>query len=141
MPYARLIGQRMLAKRLALGMTQEQIADAVGVSAQEIGRYEKGIDHISASRLAEIAILMGVSPGSFYPPVYDGAGAGTNADGIVTTEELTKLLKDPFAFRLLRAFATVPGKKLRAQVVDWIEAFAARHATTSWPSRYKQVGF
>lgn len=139
MPYARQIGQRMLARRLALGMTQEQIADAVGVSATEIGRYEKGIDHISASRLHEIAILMGVSPGSFYPPVHDGAGAGTNIHGVVRADEFTALVKRPDTIRLLRAFVNVRGKNRRLQVIEFVEAFATRHATTSW-TRYKQVG-
>jgi transcriptional regulator with XRE-family HTH domain len=138
-PFKQQIGQRMLAKRLALGMTQEQVADSVGVSPTEIGRYEKGIDHISASRLNEIAIVMGVSPGSFFPPVRNGAGAGTNADGVVTTDELPKLLKDPNAIRLLRAFATIPGKTRRAYVIEFVETFASRF-TTTWPSRYKQVG-
>jgi transcriptional regulator with XRE-family HTH domain len=139
MPFRRQIGQRMLAKRLALGMSQKQLADPIGVTSQQIGRYEKGVDLCSASRLNEIAILLGVSPGSLFPPVRDGAGADTNINGVVSTDELTKLLKDPYAIRLLRAFATVRGKKFRAQVIDWIEAFATRHATTGW-SRYKQVG-
>jgi transcriptional regulator with XRE-family HTH domain len=141
MPFAKQIGQRMLTRRVALGMSQQQIGSQLRrpVTRTQIGRYEKGVDYISASRLNEIAIMMGVSPGSLFPPVRDGAGADTNTNGVVTTEELTKLLKDPYAIRLLRAFATIRGKKFRAQVIDWIEAFATRHATTGW-SRYKQVG-
>jgi transcriptional regulator with XRE-family HTH domain len=139
MPFARQVGQLMLTKRLALGMTQKQIADQLGVTPTQIGRYEKGIDEISASRLNQIAIVMGVSPGGFFPPVHNGAGVGTNADGVVTTDELPKLLKDPNAIRLLRAFASVGGKTRRAFVIEFVETFASRF-TTTWPSRYKQVG-
>ena len=139
MPFARQVGQLMLTQRLALGMTQKQIADQLGLTSTQIGRYEKGIDEISARRLDQVAIVMGVSPGSFFPPVHNGAGAGTNADGVVTTEELPKLLKDPNAIRLLRAFASIRGKTRRAYVIEFVETFASRF-TTSWPSRYKQVG-
>jgi transcriptional regulator with XRE-family HTH domain len=132
MPFAKQIGQRILAKRLALGMSQQQVADRLGLTAAQIGRYERGVDMISANRLGEIAMLFGVSPGVFY----SSQGAGEE-DGV--TDELTKLLKDPMALRLLRAFATIRGKKYRAQVLDWVEAFATRHATTGW-SRHKQVG-
>jgi transcriptional regulator with XRE-family HTH domain len=125
MPFAEQLGQRLRVKRLDLGMGQKQVADAIGVTATEIGRYEKGVDNISAIHLNEIAILFGVSPSSLYPPVHAGAGADTNVNGVVSTDELTKLLKDTFAIRLLRAFAAVRGKKLRAQVVDWVEAFAS----------------
>jgi transcriptional regulator with XRE-family HTH domain len=141
MPFRRQIGQRMLAKRIALGMTQKQIASQLSrpVTAQQIGRYEKGVDYISASRLNEIAIMMEVSPGSFYPPRHDGAGAGTNANRVATTDKLTKLLKDPYAIRVLQALATVRGKNRRAYVIEFVETFASRF-TTSWPSRDKQVG-
>jgi DNA-binding XRE family transcriptional regulator len=127
MPFARQVGQLMLAKRLALGMTQKQIADTLGVTPTQIGRYEKGIDEISARRLNQIAIVMGVSPGSFYPPVHDGAGADTNTNGVVTTEELVVLINRPDTIKLLRAFANVKGKNRRAQVVDFVETYAGRY--------------
>src|SRR4030095_6643570 len=125
MPYARQIGQRMRACRLAKGWTQKQLADELGKSQQQIQRYESGIDHVSASRLNEIAILMGVAPSRFCPQVRDGAGAGTNIHSVVTTDEFTPLVNRPDTIRLLRAFVNVRGKNRRLQVIEFVEAYAS----------------
>lgn len=119
----------MLAKRLALGLTQKQVADPLGLTATQIGRYEKGIDRIGASRLHEIAIMMEVSAGSFFPP-HGAGGAGTDINGVVTADVLTKLLKDPYTIKLLQAFAPVRGKTRRAYVIEFVETFASHQTTT-----------
>jgi transcriptional regulator with XRE-family HTH domain len=140
MPFNRQLGQRVRAKRRALGMTQKQLGERLGLSYQQVQRYESGADGMSAIRLYEISRVMGVSPGSFYPPSNDGAGAGTNVNG-VTTDELSSFINRlrPDTIKLARAFENIRGSKRRLQVIELVETFASRYAT-SWPSRYKQVG-
>lgn len=135
MPFARQIGQRVRARRLAKGWTQKQLGDVLELSYQQVQRYESGVDNISASRLQQVMIALEAKPGSFFA---DEDSEETNFNGVVTVDELKMLVSRPDAIRLLRAFANVCGKNRRLQVIEFVE-YASRH-TTSWPSRYKQVG-
>ena len=56
----RRIGVRIRARRLALGLTQEQLADALGVSNQQVQKYENGSNRIAAARLVRLAARLGV---------------------------------------------------------------------------------
>jgi transcriptional regulator with XRE-family HTH domain len=137
MQFAQQLGQRVRARRLAMRMTQKRLGEQLGLTYQQVQRYESGADNISASRLNDIAIVMEVSPGSLYPP--HGGGEQTNVNGVVSTDEFSILVSKPDTIRLLRAFVSVRGSKRRLQVIELVETFAGRYAT-SWPSRYKQVG-
>lgn len=63
----RHIGQRIRARRLEIGMSQERLADAIGVTFQQIQKYEKGINRVSARTLLEIAESLGVALDSLMP--------------------------------------------------------------------------
>lgn len=65
-PVDRHVGQRLRQRRLLLGMTQEQLADKVGVSFQMIQKYEKGSCRVGASRLMQIAGALKVTPSFFF---------------------------------------------------------------------------
>ena len=62
----RYIGARMRAQRLALKMSQEQLAKELGVSFQQIQKYEKGVNRVSAARLFEICKALNVSLSSMF---------------------------------------------------------------------------
>jgi transcriptional regulator with XRE-family HTH domain len=60
------IGARIRAMRLAVGMSQNALGEALGVSFQQVQKYEKGKDRIAASTLQVLAAALGVHPGSFF---------------------------------------------------------------------------
>ena len=60
------IGARLRALRVAAGMSQSTLGEVIGVSFQQIQKYEKGKDRISASTLQVLAAALGVHPGSFF---------------------------------------------------------------------------
>lgn len=62
----RQVGERMRRRRILLGLTQDQVADALGISYQQIQKYETGANRISAGRLAQIAEVLEVLPGWFF---------------------------------------------------------------------------
>ena len=62
----RHVGARVRERRLALGLTQQQLAELVGTTYQQAHKYEKGVNRISAGRLHVIAGALGVEPGSFF---------------------------------------------------------------------------
>ena len=62
----RYVGVRMRERRIMLGLTQQQMADLIGVTYQQAHKYEKGINRIAAGRLSRIAQALGVEVGYFY---------------------------------------------------------------------------
>ena len=72
----RHVGARMRERRLALGLTQQQAGELVGVTSQQAHKYETGVNRISAGRLFAIAQVLGVEPGYFF----EGLGEGRPAE-------------------------------------------------------------
>lgn len=62
----RRIGARVRARRLEIGMSQERLAELLGVTFQQVQKYEKGVNRIAASRLFDIAAALNLPVGAFY---------------------------------------------------------------------------
>ena len=60
------LGQKLRARRVELGLSQEELANAIGITFQQIQKYERGINRISASRLHDIANSMNIDIGYFF---------------------------------------------------------------------------
>ena len=68
----RHVGQRIRARRTMLGLTQQQLADLIGVTYQQAHKYERGINRVSAGRLFELAKALGVDVSFFYEGLSPG---------------------------------------------------------------------
>ena len=68
----RHVGNRMLERRIMLGLTQQQMGDLIGVTYQQAHKYEKGINRIAAGRLYNLARALGVEVGYFFEGLDDG---------------------------------------------------------------------
>lgn len=98
------VGARMKLRRNMLRMSQERLGDALGITFQQIQKYEKGTNRIGASRLQHIATILRVRPGYFFedaPETPEIAGSSTAPDTQV-------MLAEPMAFDLLKAFVSLP---------------------------------
>ncbi|MEW5684646.1 MAG: helix-turn-helix transcriptional regulator [Pseudomonadota bacterium] len=93
------VGARIRLARKTLRMSQQALAEAVGITFQQIQKYERGANRVSASMLARIAATLGVSVAELF-------GANDAARGL--TDELADLLGEPGALDLLRAYAQLP---------------------------------
>jgi transcriptional regulator with XRE-family HTH domain len=62
----RAIGRRIKTYRIALGMSQERLAGLLGLTFQQVQKYEKGVNRVSAARLLDLARLFGIAVSSFY---------------------------------------------------------------------------
>jgi transcriptional regulator with XRE-family HTH domain len=62
----QLVGDRIRSRRIVLGLTQQQMADIIGVTYQQAHKYEKGVNRIAAGRLFQIAQALGVEVGYFF---------------------------------------------------------------------------
>jgi len=75
----RHVGARVRERRLALGLTQQQLAEMVGTTYQQAHKYERGVNRISAGRLHVIAQVLGVGPGYFFEGLGGDEPAGPSA--------------------------------------------------------------
>ena len=102
------VGKRIRQQRWILGMTQQQLADAVGIKFQQIQKYETGTNRVSASRLWDIANAMSV-PISFFFDGLEMSDGSTNSDA-------NAALESKEAMHLVRAFYAIPEHQRRRLV-------------------------
>ncbi|MBE0555011.1 MAG: helix-turn-helix transcriptional regulator [Rhodobacteraceae bacterium] len=99
------VGKRIRHRRWMIGMTQQQLADKVGIKFQQIQKYETGMNRVSASRLWDIADAMGVTIAFFFEGLADGAAAAEAATG--------DLMADKEALELVRSYYSIPEAQRR----------------------------
>ncbi|MGA8612710.1 MAG: helix-turn-helix transcriptional regulator [Xanthobacteraceae bacterium] len=104
------VGKRVRAYRISLGMSQSALAEKVGVTFQQIQKYENGINRMAAGRLKRVAAVLGL-------PIAALLGENKSGGNGNTDDLLTEILSQPYATRLLRAFRAIkPAKERRALV-------------------------
>ncbi|MGB1388265.1 MAG: helix-turn-helix domain-containing protein [Paracoccaceae bacterium] len=102
------VGKRVRHRRWLIGMTQQQLAEKVGIKFQQIQKYETGANRISASRLWDIADSMDV-PVSFFFEGLEEADNSSAADTPVPTD----LMGDKEALDLIRSYYSIPENQRR----------------------------
>ena len=75
------VGGRVRFRRMLLGMSQEKLGERLGLTFQQVQKYEKGINRIGASRLFELANVLGVEVQFFYDEAPDVGGSARNPEG------------------------------------------------------------
>ncbi len=120
---------RIRMRRMMLGMSQTNLADAVGLTFQQIQKYEKGTNRVGASRLQQFAKILGV-PISFF---FEGAPAAqlagiktTKSEDGVTPAYISDFLASRDGQRLVKAFSQVSDRSLRRNFVDLVEEIAEK---------------
>jgi len=116
------VGQRIRIQRLQSGLSQTTLADQLGVTFQQVQKYEKGVNRVGAGRLTKIAKVLGVPVSSFFG-AHDTASIERTDRG--TASSPLKLLTVPGALRLLRAYAQLNDGKMRRSIVELVENVAA----------------
>jgi transcriptional regulator with XRE-family HTH domain len=110
----RKVGQRVRSRRLEIGMSQERLAELLGVTFQQVQKYEKGVNRIAVSRLWDIANALELSVCRFF----DGLGARGVAEG--RQEYVDDALATPEGAQLMALFASIKSQKVRRKVVDLV---------------------
>ena len=117
------VGSRVRMQRMLIGMSQENLGEALGLTFQQVQKYEKGTNRIGASRLYEIGAVLGVPIEYFFDGLENGAlkGAaglrGAVDVGVLSTAE---------GIQLNSAFFAIPDPKLRRRILDLIRALAGQ---------------
>lgn len=110
------LGTLIRARRIEAGMSQDELAGKLGVSFQQVQKYEKGVNRVNAIRLQAIAKALDESMDYF-------TGTPTK-----TTSQLMTLMTDAPSQRLLRAFAGIGDQALRYKVVGLVESISGKAA-------------
>jgi transcriptional regulator with XRE-family HTH domain len=122
-PRDREVGQRIRAQRLICSMSQEELGDQLGITFQQVQKYEKGTNRVAAGRLIRISEILGVPVGFFLEnPTQADLRDGDSASGALS------FLKTAGAVRLLRAYATIETAGVRQSLVELAEQIAGREA-------------
>lgn len=110
------VGVRMAARRSALGLSQTSVALQLGISFQQLQKYEKGTNRVSASRLHQVATVLGCSVADFFPARTD------TLDGDAASRDLTAT---PDGRALAQAFPRITDPAVRQAVARVVEALAS----------------
>lgn len=127
-PVDKYVGSRVRMRRIMLGMSQEKLGEALGLTFQQVQKYEKGTNRVGASRLQQISEILQV-PVSF---LFEGGPSGAvNAGGFTegtSPAYVSDFLATSEGLALTRAFTRIADVKLRRSIVELVEQIATREA-------------
>jgi transcriptional regulator with XRE-family HTH domain len=132
-PIDKHVGSRVRMRRMMLSMSQEKLGDALGLTFQQVQKYEKGTNRIGASRLQQISRILEV-PVSFF---FEGApefGVPAPQQGMSEAPSPTYVsdfLATSDGLALTKAFMRIHDAKLRRRIVDLVEHIAGRDGDSS----------
>jgi transcriptional regulator with XRE-family HTH domain len=116
----RLVGDRIRRRRILMGLTQDQLGESLGISYQQIQKYETGANRVSAGRLYLIATRLEVSPGWFFEPVKSDA----------SSEDFEELGSSRLLMEFVRSFARINDERLKTVLVSLVRAMADEEEST-----------
>lgn len=124
-PTDKYVGSRVRMRRLMLGMSQEKLGEKLGLTFQQVQKYEKGTNRIGASRLQHISQILKVPVSFFFEGVSPGGRAVDDpAAKPPVADYVSDFLSSSDGLALTRAFITIKDSKLRRRVVDLVEEIA-----------------
>jgi transcriptional regulator with XRE-family HTH domain len=120
------VGNRVRIRRMLIGMSQEKLGDHLGLTFQQVQKYEKGINRIGAGRLFEIARILDVPIDFFYD------GVGTPSDGVGEARApVMEFVSSTEGLQLSLAFMKIKDPKVRKRVLDLVKSLAEEEETGS----------
>jgi transcriptional regulator with XRE-family HTH domain len=137
------VGSRVRLRRMVIGMSQEKLGEKMGLTFQQIQKYEKGTNRIGASRLHQLSQIMDVAVGFFFEDAPHHANrhiAGSGFAESKTEAFLLDFLNSRDGLELNRAFVKITDPKVRKRVVELVRALSEDASVDSGltPARSEQ---
>jgi transcriptional regulator with XRE-family HTH domain len=120
-PIDKHVGNRVRMRRLMLKMSQSKLGDALGITFQQVQKYEKGRNRIGASRLQHISQILQVPAAFFFEGAPNLPPARTPKNAIASPDTFMDLMSTSEGLALAKAFMRIANMKLRRRVVDLVE--------------------
>ena len=120
-PVDRHVGLRIRMRRKELGISQERLAEAIGLTFQQVQKYERAANRVSASKLWEMSRVLNTSISYFYEGISDAAEPlGAN----LPRETVQDFLLTPEGMELASAFPKIPHGRLRRKILDLVRVMS-----------------
>jgi transcriptional regulator with XRE-family HTH domain len=114
-PLDAMVGAKIRMFRINRGISQTVLAERIGVTFHQVQKYEKGANRVGASRLAQIASVLGISVGELFEP---------SGNGSADLNSPIHLLAEPGALRVLKAYVRTTNPRVRLSIAKLIESIA-----------------
>lgn len=133
-PVDKHVGERVRMRRMLLGMSQEKLGEHLGLTFQQVQKYEKGVNRIGASRLFDLAQVLGVPIQFFYENMSTAVSGLQAAPGMADKSAepyVADFLSSRDSIELNKAFARVTDPRIRRSIVDMVRSIAGEDPATS----------
>jgi transcriptional regulator with XRE-family HTH domain len=125
-PVDKYVGSRVRMRRIMLGMSQEKLGEALGLTFQQVQKYEKGTNRVGASRLQQISEILQVPVSFLFDGGPSGAVNGAGFDEGASPAYVSDFLATSEGLALTRAFTRIADSKMRRSIVELVEQIASR---------------
>ena len=116
-------------RRVLAGMSQERLGDALGLTFQQVQKYEKGTNRIGASRLQQIAGVLNVSPAFFFDEMVNEAGGSEAGQGVDQSSFVVDFLSTAEGLVLNKNFVRIKDARIRRKIVELVSSLAETDVT------------
>ena len=123
-PIDKHVGSRVRMRRMMLGMSQEKLGDALGLTFQQVQKYEKGTNRIGASRLQQISQILQVPVAFFFEGAPSVPGIPEATEMAPSPAYVTDFLATSDGLALTKAFMRIKNTKLKHRIVELVEEIA-----------------
>ena len=126
------VGSRLRMRRMLVGMSQEKLGESLDLTFQQIQKYEKGSNRISASRLYDMSRILDVPVQFFFDDMVrsDATGRG-KADKPSGSFEMIEFLSSPDGAQLVRTFSEIDSPEVRRSILDLVKSVSGIGAVGS----------
>ena len=121
-PTDKYVGTRVRMRRMMLKMSQEKLGDELGLTFQQVQKYEKGTNRIGASRLHKISHILQVPVAFFFEEAPNVSGQPKSTSSAPSLDYVSDFITSSDGLRLIKAFVQIENPMLRRKIVRVIEA-------------------
>lgn len=120
------VGSRVRLRRMMTGISQEKLGEHLGITFQQVQKYEKGTNRIGASRLQSISNVLQVPVSFFFEDAPGSSGDFTTAGfAESSSSHVVEFLSSPEGLQLNKAFSKIQDPKVRRSIVDLVKSLSA----------------
>jgi transcriptional regulator with XRE-family HTH domain len=118
------VGNRVRIRRMLIGMSQERLGDLLGLTFQQVQKYEKGVNRIGAGRLFEVSRILGVPIDFFYEGIGDQLAGNRGFAESETSPPVMEFVSSGEGLQLSLAFMKIKDAKVRKRVLDLVKSLS-----------------
>jgi transcriptional regulator with XRE-family HTH domain len=123
-PIDKHVGSRVRMRRMILGMSQSKLADGLGLTFQQVQKYEKGANRMGASRLQQISHILQIPVPFFFEGAPQLTGQSKGNGAAPSPAYVSEFLATPDGLALTKAFMRIKDIRLRRRIVELVQGMA-----------------